>query len=74
MQFSTKDQGNDLLSGSCAEKFKGAWWYNNCHHSNLNGQYLGGPHDTLADGINWEAFRGYHYSLKRSAMKLRPQQ
>ena len=75
MQFTTKDQDNDLRSdGSCAVKFKGAWWYKGCHRSNLNGQYLGGPHDSYADGINWLAFRGHHYSLKHSEMKLRPQQ
>ena len=75
MNFSTKDQDNDLPSDmSCAVKFKGAWWYENCHESNLNGQYLGGPHDTFAVGINWKAFRGFKYSLKRSEMKLRPQQ
>ena len=74
MRFSTKDQDNDLLSRSCAVKFKGAWWYNNCHHSNLNGQYLGGQHVIQADGINWLAFRAHYYSLKRSEMKLRPQQ
>ena len=74
MQFSTKDQDNDLRSDSCAETFKGAWWYKTCHESNLNGQYLGGPHKTYADGINWGKFRGYYYSLKRSEMKLRPQQ
>ncbi|XP_074637689.1 ficolin-2-like [Acropora palmata] len=71
-QFSTKDQANDLSSVSCAEKYKGAWWYKSCHRSNLNGQYLGGPHDTFADGINWKSFRGQHYSLKRSEMKLSP--
>ena len=74
MRFSTKDQDNDIWSGFCAVAFKGAWWYKYCHHSNLNGQYLGGPHATYADGINWEAFRGRDYSLKRSEMKLRPQQ
>ena len=74
MQFSTKDQDNDPWSSSCAETCKGAWWYGKCHDSNLNGQYLGGPHDTAADGINWKKFRGLKYSLKRSEMKLRPQQ
>ena len=74
MRFSTKDQDNDLESYSCAETFKGAWWHNGCHKSNLNGQYLGGIHKTHADGINWKAFRGFGYSLKRSEMKLRPQQ
>ncbi|XP_067027848.1 microfibril-associated glycoprotein 4-like [Acropora muricata] len=74
MLFSTKDQDNDSIYYSCAVKYKGAWWYNECHTSNLNGKYHGGPHDTRADRINWMAFRGYHYSLKRSEMKLRPQQ
>ena len=73
--FSTKDQDNDLWSdGSCALNFKGGWWYKSCHRSNLNGLYLGGPHRTFADGINWVALRGFQYSFKRSEMKLRPQQ
>ena len=75
MQFSTKDQDNDIDSGSCAVTYKGAWWYKSCHASNLNGKYLGGSHmDTYADGINWKTFRGFYYSLKGSEMKLRPQQ
>ncbi|XP_029211143.2 ficolin-2-like [Acropora millepora] len=72
MQFTTKDQDNDRnTAGSCAVLYKGAWWYNSSHSSNLNGQYLGGPHVSYA-GIIWNSFRGA-YSLKRSEMKLRPQ-
>ncbi|XP_067028471.1 ficolin-2-like isoform X1 [Acropora muricata] len=74
MRFSAKDQDNDIRDIHCAVTFKGAWWYRNCHTSNLNGQYLSGSHATDADGINWKTFRGYHYSLKRSEMKLRPKQ
>ena len=72
MQFTTKDQDNDKSGYNCAVKFKGAWWYNDCHWSNLNGQYLGGSHASFADGINWNTFRGYYYSLKRAEMKIRP--
>ena len=73
MQFTTKDQDNDRdTGGSCAVRYKGAWWYNKCHESNLNGLYLSGPHASSADGVSWNSFRGAYYSLKRSEMKLRP--
>ena len=72
MQFSTKDSDNDIKpDGSCAQKFKGAWWYSNCHHSNLNGLYLSGWHSSEADGVNWWPFRKYRYSLKRTEMKVK---
>lgn len=66
-QFSTKDRNNI----DCAIEFQGAWWYNGCHHSNLNGQYLNGTHSTYADGINWFDWRGYYYSLKKTSMMIR---
>ncbi|XP_077967358.1 fibrinogen C domain-containing protein 1-like [Styela clava] len=80
VQFSSKDHDHDQVSDDCAERFKGAWWYGVvestgghrfCHLSNLNGQYLRGEHDTFAVGVNWRDFRGYHYSLKYSEMKMR---
>ena len=42
MQFSTFDADHDLSSDNCAIAYHGAWWYNSCHASNLNGAYLGG--------------------------------
>ena len=70
--FSTNDQENDLDSSHhCSQHFKGAWWYKSCHHSNLNGLYLNGSHESRADGVNWYSFRGYYYSLKRTEMKVR---
>ena len=71
MQFSTKDQDSDLNNASCAQLHKGAWWYNNCHKSNLNGGYLNGQHASYADGVNWFTFRGYNYALKRTEMKVK---
>ncbi|XP_078498154.1 ficolin-1-like [Lissotriton helveticus] len=71
--FSTKDQDNDPREGSsCAVAYKGGWWYESCHNSNLNGLYLAGTHTSYADGINWSSGNGYHYSYKSSEMKFRP--
>eukprot|EP00915_Cephaloidophora_sp_WS-2016_P005778 GHVH01007650.1.p1 GENE.GHVH01007650.1~~GHVH01007650.1.p1 ORF type:complete len:408 (-),score=33.20 GHVH01007650.1:57-1280(-) len=72
MRFSTKDRDNDSNGGNCAQKYKGAWWYKSCHDSNLNGQYLAGPHTSGGDGVNWELWRGNKYSLKTASMKIRP--
>ena len=70
--FSTHDRDYDNNSGSCATLKKGAWWYNNCHYSNLNGYYYGGQQSTSGDGVNWYHWRGYSYSLRFTEMKIRP--
>uniref|UniRef100_A0A8C6XBK5 Fibrinogen C-terminal domain-containing protein n=1 Tax=Naja naja TaxID=35670 RepID=A0A8C6XBK5_NAJNA len=53
MPFSTRDKRQNPNHKNCAETYKGAWWYNDCHYSNLNGRYWLGVHKTFADGINW---------------------
>ena len=70
-QFTTRDSDHDAYGQNCAVVFSGAWWYNNCHYSNLNGLYLGGAHSSYANGVNWRSWREYHYSLKFTEMKLR---
>uniref|UniRef100_L7N2G2 Collagen, type XI, alpha 2 n=1 Tax=Xenopus tropicalis TaxID=8364 RepID=L7N2G2_XENTR len=72
--FSTKDADNDPASKTnCAERYKGAWWYESCYHSCLNGEYMRGQHDKADGGVHWAKFRGVNYSLKVSEMKLRPE-
>ncbi|KAK9392244.1 ficolin-1-like [Crotalus adamanteus] len=72
MPFSTREKQQDTPKLNCAEKRKGAWGYNECHDSNLNGQYWLGAHQSYADGINWRTGKGFHYSYKRTEMKIRP--
>ncbi|XP_026562231.1 ryncolin-3-like [Pseudonaja textilis] len=74
LAFSTKDKDNDTYEpASCAVAYKGGWWYGACHSSNLNGLYHKGEHSSYADGINWSAGKGHHYSYKYVDMKIRPQ-
>ena len=69
--FTTKDRDNDLWSGiNCAVRYTGAWWYEGCHDSNLNGKYQGNVKGN-GKGVNWAHFKG-HLSLKFTEMKLRP--
>ncbi|XP_078701986.1 microfibril-associated glycoprotein 4-like [Branchiostoma floridae x Branchiostoma belcheri] len=72
MFFSTKDRDNDTNDLSCAQTYKGAWWYESCHDSNLNGLYHAGHHHSYADGVNWVSWKGTYYSLKHTEMKTRP--
>ena len=72
-KFSTQDQDNDASSSSCAVTYKGGWWHNACHHSNLNGLYRNGSYSSShSDGVTWIHWKGHYYSLRFSEMKMRP--
>ena len=68
-RFSTPDMDNDEWSVvHCAQRSHGAWWYNMCHNSNLNGKYS----STIKYGIHyarWSTWKGTQ-SLKETTMKL----
>ncbi|XP_049302328.1 techylectin-5A isoform X2 [Bactrocera dorsalis] len=73
-KFSTKDNDNDKSSENCAVKYKGAWWYQKCYGSHLNGPYLRGEFqkDQIGRGVVWGNWRGLDYSLKYVHMAIRP--
>ena len=72
MQFSIRDRDNDIKpNSSCAQGYKDAQWYSDCHQSNLNGLHLSGCHSSRADGVNWWSFIGYYYLLKRTEIKAK---
>ncbi|XP_037941642.1 fibrinogen C domain-containing protein 1-like [Teleopsis dalmanni] len=73
-KFSTKDNDNDTWEKNCAEMYTGGWWYKSCQQSHLNGQYLRGAYgkDKTGQGINWNAWHGYFYSLQYTHMAIRP--
>ena len=71
--FTTKDNDNDMSEArNCARVHKGGWWYKGCRDSNLNSLYYNGTHSSYGDGINWDDWKGPHYSAMRSEMKIRP--
>uniref|UniRef100_A0A3B3Z9B3 Fibrinogen C-terminal domain-containing protein n=1 Tax=Periophthalmus magnuspinnatus TaxID=409849 RepID=A0A3B3Z9B3_9GOBI len=70
-KFSTFNKDQDTGDANCAKHYLGAWRYGQCHSSNPNGMYLWGS-STYGQGINWSSWKGYEYSMKAIAMKIRP--
>ena len=75
--FSTRDNDNDAYSVSCATRYGGAWWYNACFNSNLNGKYVlhtpedGGYYSSGANRLCW--YNGSEYvHFTKVEMKIRP--
>ena len=71
VKFSTKDQDNEKNKGGCATSLQGAWWFEYCGHSSLNGMYIKGGSAGHNKGINWQKWKGDNYSMKRASMMLR---
>ncbi|KAL4220326.1 hypothetical protein ACF0H5_020733 [Mactra antiquata] len=68
-KFSTQDRDNDIrIVESCAQVSHGAWWYGNCHTSNLNGDYGSNGYGM---GINWFLWKGHDLSVTTSKMMMK---
>ena len=65
--FSTKDNDNDLWCDNCATYFIGAWWFNGCSWSCLNGPFHGSGHRA----IGWYEWKDAWVPLSFSEMKIR---
>ena len=73
--FSTKDRDNDPDNRNCPVLLHGAWWYNQCYHSNLNGKYYNVAGHNAWNGIGWLYWKNNQnkrLSMKRVLMKIRP--
>ena len=43
------DKENDMWkTGICSNGLTGGWWFNDCHNSDLNGQFMGNIHKVKA--------------------------
>ena len=73
--FSTYDKDNDdRFYDNCAEKYFGAWWFNDCFESHLNGKYYQyGNHNNyfVRNGVQWNTIHSYS-SLKFTEMMIKP--
>ena len=69
MKFTTRDRDNDLHPYHCGRGQQGAWWYNKCGITSLNGRYE--PEGTTgAKMIQWKTWR--NTTMRATAMKIRP--
>ena len=71
MFFSTKDRDNDNHGSNCVKIYRGAWWHNLCHYSNLNGNYPPASGSTNPKFISWYHLASAHGGIVFSEMKIR---
>ncbi|KFB44842.1 AGAP010811-PA-like protein [Anopheles sinensis] len=70
MKFSTKDSDNDASDRRhCAEATGGAWWYNACSESNLNGPYANTTDDWKS--LHWRSLKDDGRAMVFSRMMFR---
>ena len=71
MKFTTRDNDNDNRYDNCVQYVHGAWWFDYCYRSHLNGPYNHNPVISSDKGIIWNTWKGWRYSLKFTEMKTR---
>ena len=65
MKFTTEDSDNDHHARvNCATQEGGAWWFNRCDASNLNGVYGRQNYD----GVEW----GERVHCRKTSMRIKP--
>ena len=70
-KFSARNVDQDVYGGNYATEFRGAWWYRDCHSSNLNSVYERATVPGYANTVVWDHWKGQYYSLKSTAMKIK---
>lgn len=71
LKFSTPDRDNDNAIGLCTFGRKGAWWYNECTLTNLNGIYGNGDCLKLETCNFWYLLNKSFVGVKTSFMMVR---
>nr|CAG4640696.1 EOG090X02LG [Eulimnadia texana] len=64
MNFSTRDNDQDLSNTNCADSYQGGWWYSHCQHVNVNGKF--------SLGLTWyDSQENEWIAISRVEMKIR---
>nr|XP_006817725.1 PREDICTED: angiopoietin-related protein 1-like [Saccoglossus kowalevskii] len=77
-EFSTYDVDNDgSAAENAAQRWKGGWWYRRGWNANPNGLYyqngVYSSKDEWTDGVVWDKWQSWWYSLKATKLMIKRQ-